>query len=91
MNDRTVSLSCIAAVALWVVTFALIFTGTVVAIVDHRDLLPFALAFMAHGLACSAAAATVSIRYMFKKQNRFMRQAFDLGRDAGPVSVRSMR
>lgn len=91
MNDRTVSLSCIAAVVLWVMTFALILTGTIVALVDHRNYLAFALAFMAHGLACSAAAATVSIRYMFKKQTRALRGVFDLGRDAGPASVRSMR
>jgi hypothetical protein len=81
----------VAAVSLWALTFVLIFAGTVVALVNHDRYLAIVLALMAHGLACSAAAATVSIRYMLKKQYRLIRAAFELGRDAGPTSVRSMR
>ena len=93
MHDRTISINCLAAFGLWGLTVVLIFAGTVVALVgDSTEYLAVAIGLMAHGLACSAAAATVSIRYMFKKQARFMRSAFELGRDAaGPVSVRSMR
>lgn len=91
MNDRTVSVACVAAIATWGATFMLILSGTIVALVDHQDYLAVVLGLMAHGLALSAAAATLSIRYMFKKQNRFLRSAFELGRDAGPAQVRSMR
>ena len=91
MSEKTVSVTCVAAISLWGLTFVLIFTGTVVALVDHDEYLAIALAFLAHGLACSAGAATVSIRYMLKKQYRLMRSAFELGRDAGGSQVRSVR
>lgn len=91
LSEKTVSITCIAAVSLWGLSFALVLAGTVVALIDHDAYLAAVLALMAHGLVCSAAAATVSIRFMFKKQARFLRSAFDLGRDAGPAPVRSMR
>lgn len=92
MNDRTVSIGCLAAIGLWGLTVLLILAGTIVGLVDDdRDHLAIVLSLMAHGLACSAAAATVSIRYMFNKQNRLLRSAFELGRDAAAGSVRSMR
>ncbi|WP_163168071.1 hypothetical protein [Arthrobacter sp. Alg241-R88] len=94
MHDRTISITCLAAYGLWALAFLLIFAGTAAAVVGGpTDYLAIALGLMAHGLAISAAAATVSIRYMFKKQARFMRSAFELGRDAspGPHSVRQMR
>ena len=91
MSDKTVSVTCVAAIGLWSLTWVLIFAGTIVALVDHDEYLAVVLSLMSHGLACSAAAATVSIRYMLKKQYRLMRSAFELGRDAGGAPVRSMR
>lgn len=93
MNERTVSVTCVAAVSLWVLTFLMILSGTVVAFTDHDRYLAASLALMAHGLALSAAAATVSIRYMLKKQERFLRDAFNLGRESATTagSVRSVR
>lgn len=91
MQDRTISLSCVAAIAMWVGAVVLIGSGTIVALVNHQDYLAAVLALMAHGLVLSAGAATMSIRYMFKRQNHFLRSAFELGRDAGPAPVRSVR
>lgn len=91
MSEKTVSVTCVAAIGLWALTWVLISAGTIVALVDHDEYLAVVLSLMAHGLACSAAAATVSIRFMLKKQYRLMRSAFELGRDASGSPVRSMR
>ena len=81
-GERSVSLTCVAAWGLWVGTFLLILASTVVGLVAHNDHLPVSLSLMAHGLACSAAAATVSIKSMLRNHDRLLRSAFDLGRDS---------
>ena len=91
MVERTVSLTCVAAIGLWVLTLVLIFTGSLVAIVSDGGQLPTAIALLAHGLASSAAAATMSIRMMIRKQNNLLRDAFRLGEDRGAGGVRAVR
>lgn len=84
--ERQVSVWCVAAIGLWVTTVLFILSGTLTAL-NHTEGtgLAVALALMAHGLACSAAAATVTIRNMFTRQNRLITSAYDLGREAGQV------
>lgn len=89
--ERTVSLTCVAAIGMWALTFVLIFSGSTLAVVSEGRHLAIVLTLMAHGLACSAAAATFSIRTMFRKQNRLVREVFELGRDSGEAAVRRMR
>ena len=88
--EKQVSLTCVAAIGLWTATFLFILSGTVVGFVTGDEHMHVILALMAHGLACSAAAATVSIRLMFKRQNKLLRDAFELGRDSAPP-VRRVR
>lgn len=91
MVEKTISLSCVAATGLWCLTFLLIFAGSVTGLVSGNDHGWVIAALMAHGLAFSAAAATMSIRLMIRKQNHLLREAFELGRDASRSQVRSMR
>lgn len=89
--DRSVSLTTVAATALWSSTFLLILAGTLVGL-SGGDRHSIMLALIAHGLAMSAGAATVSIRQMFKRQNSLLRDAFEMGRDSqGTSQVRAMR
>lgn len=89
--ERTVSVTCVAAIGLWVTTFVLIFTGAVVGLVSGNEHGWVIAALMAHGLALSAAAATMSIRLMIRKQNYMLQNAFELGQDSRGGSVRSVR
>lgn len=91
MVERTVSVTCVAAIGLWVTTFVLILAGSIVGLVSGNEHGWAIAALMAHGLAFSAAAATMSIRLMIRKQNHLLRDAFELGRDASKSPVRSMR
>ena len=77
VNDRSVSLGCVAAYAMWVTTVGLLLMGTV-----HGS----GIVAM-WGLAMSAGAATATIRSYFVNHNRMMRNAFDLGRDSAGVTV----
>jgi hypothetical protein len=77
MLDGQVNISCVAAWALWATSVALIISGGV------SGLWPLGQA----GLACSAAAATVTVRGFFTRQQVMMLNAFELGRD----SVRHLR
>lgn len=81
--EKTVSLTCVAAICLWGLTFVLIFSGSALGVATGDDHMPLVLTLMAHGLACSAAAATMSIRLMLRRQTRMLRDVFELGRDAG--------
>lgn len=92
MVERTVSVTCVAAIGLWVATFVLILAGAIVGLVSGNEHGWAIGALMATGLALSAAAATVSIRLMIRKQNHMLRSAFELGRDSqGAGAVRSVR
>lgn len=85
-SDRHVNLGCVYATALWIVTALFIFAGSAVAIDCPAGRgLAVGGALLAHGLACSAGAATVTIRAMLNGQSRLIQDAFDLGREAGPV------
>ena len=83
--EKVVTLTCVAAIALWSLTFVFVASGTVVGLLYRGDHVhPVVMMLMSYGLVCSAGAATVSIRLMFKRQNRLLRSAFELGRDAAP-------
>lgn len=88
--DRTVSLSCVVAVVLWAATFVLILAGSVAALGwEGRMGAGVAVSLMVHGLGCSAAAATITIRNGQKHQNKLLEDAFKLGQDV--ASVRRVR
>lgn len=88
MLERDVNLVCVAATVLWIGTFALIATGALVGMVASWHA---ANVLMCFGLALSAAAATVTIKAMLSQQNRLLRDAFDLGKDAGQAGLRQIR
>jgi hypothetical protein len=77
MLDGQVNIGCVAAWALWATAVVLIVSGWA------TGLWPLGQA----GLACSAAAVTVTIRGFFARQQAMMLNAFELGRD----SVRRLR
>lgn len=84
--ERVVTLNCVAAIALWALTFVFIISGTVLGLVSpDEDMHPVVMMLMAYGLVCAAGGATVSIRQMFKRQNKLLKAAFELGQDSGPV------
>lgn len=88
--DRTVSLNCVAAAVLWALTFFLILAGSIVGILSEgRAGAALAMSLMAHGLACSAGAATITIRNGQKHQNKLLEDAFKMGQDV--ASVRRVR
>lgn len=88
-SDRTVSLSCVAAIALWSTTVLFLLAGLALGVILEGEAgLLAAGTLMAHGLACSAAAATVSIRNLLKRYTRKFQDAFDLGHEAGLRSFR---
>lgn len=89
--ERTISVTCVAAIGLWVTTFLLIFAGAVVGLVSGNEHGWVIAALMASGLGLSAAAATASIRLMIRRQNRLLTDAFEFGREARGGGVRSMR
>lgn len=89
MVERTISITCVAAIGLWGTTFVLILAGSIIGLVSGNEHGWAIAGLMAHGLACSAAAATMSIRLMIRKQNHLLRDAFNLGQDA--ARVRSVR
>lgn len=80
--EKQLSITCVAAIALWVATFTFILTGTVVGLATGHDYIPVVLSLMAHGLALGAAAATVTMRQMLKSQYGLLRTAFELGQDS---------
>ena len=77
VTDRSVSLGCVVAYGLWAATVALLLVGT----------LFHGLTWQNWGLACSAGAATATVRQYFVRQNRMMRNAFELGRDAAVAAT----
>lgn len=89
--EREVNLTCVLAWVMWVSTFALIGIGAVVGIAAGGDAQHVATPLMTFGLAMSAAAATVTIQAMLRKQNGLLRDAFALGRDSGQSEVRRVR
>lgn len=89
MQGRQVGLGTLCAVLLWMGTFACVLTGTVAALgADGSDGFGVAIAFAAHGLALSAAAATVTICNAIGDQTRKNREAFLMGRDIAGESAR---
>lgn len=88
-TDRTVPVMCVVSAVLWTLTMVLIFAGTVTAVASESERgFAVSMSVMAHGLACSAAAATVTIRNMLKSQNRMLEDAFALGRDHAATPMR---
>lgn len=69
----TIRVGCVAAYGLWILTVALLATGT------HFD----SVTWQNWGLAGSALAATATIRSYFTAQNRILRNVFELGVDKG--------
>lgn len=69
----TINLGCVAAYGFWLLTVLLLAIGTVL---EH-------MTWQNWGLACSAAAATATIRSYFVNTNRMMRNVFELGVDKG--------
>lgn len=80
-TDRTVSLACVLATVLWTLTLLLIVAGSIAAITSD-GFSGLSMSLVAYGLACSAGAATVTIRNGQKHQDRLLSAAFDLGKDA---------
>jgi hypothetical protein len=60
--ERQVSVTCVVAITLWMTSFGLILAGSVLGLTTGADHLPIVLALMSHGLALSAAAASVTVR-----------------------------
>lgn len=85
IQDRTISLGCAAATALWSVTVMLILAGAICAftVVEGGTGMATTLTLMSSGLSASAAAATVTIRNMIHAQNKRLESAFNLGQEAG--------
>lgn len=84
-SGRQVPLCRLAEVALWGLVALLLATGTVVGIAVGTDWFPAVAALMAHGLALSAAAATVSIRNRITRQEAQMRDVFLMGRESTTI------
>lgn len=83
---RKISLGTVAAVVFWALTVLFILVGTVTSLTTDTDRgFAVAMSFMAHGLACSAAAATVTIRNGLQYQNDLVDNAFELGRDSRQI------
>lgn len=90
--EKQVSVTCVVAIGMWVAASVFVFGGTVLALWAGERFMASAIALMAQGLGLSAAAATVTVRQMFKTQNLMMREVFLLGREStGNPPVRSMR
>ena len=89
---RKVTLCSVLATGLWVGTVVFLLAGIVVAIALTSNM-GFAIGFSlcAMGLACSAAAATATIRAMIDGQTRVIEDAFDLGREVGAGNMRRIR
>lgn len=84
MFDREVTMGCVLTYLAWAGSGLLLLTGTVsILMADSIDSGVFVtgLALLAHALMGSAVAATCSIHQMLVRQRRFMRDAFDMGRD----------
>lgn len=81
MTDWKISVGCAVAVGLWGAVVALLAAGTATG--DVR--------LGVYGLACSAAAATASIRCYHVTTNRMLRDAFELGRESARVEDGSLR
>jgi hypothetical protein len=89
MHEKHVTVGCLVAWVLWVSAFGLILTGAVTWIAWGND--DHGCALMSFGMAFSAGAATATIRTFFATQNRLLRDAFELGREAGPTVRRLPR
>lgn len=88
-SERNVSLHSVAASILWSCTFLLMLAGSIVALVASGTLaLALGGVLIAHSLACSACAATVTIRNGLKHQNKLFQDAFTLGQDYGATPMR---
>ena len=83
--ERSVSAGCVLAYALWALVGLLMATAWVLAWGDP----PRAPVLAWSGAATSAVAATVHVRQFFVTQNRLMRDAFELGKEA--TGVRTLR
>lgn len=81
LTDREVSIGCVVAYVLWGCVLLLLTLGWWL---DEPHLGQF-------GLAASAAAATATIRSYFVRQNRMMRNAFELGRDSAGATPTPIR
>lgn len=75
MTDRTLSAGCVVATGLWALMVVLLAVAWATGNDDAGRV----------GLACSAAAATATIRQFFVVQNKMVRNAFELGRDSAQV------
>lgn len=76
MTDRAVSVGCVAAYALWAVSSLALVAGLLIwddRVADH--LVRFAI------WTCGIAV-TATVRVYFVKQNRIIRNAFELDREA---------
>lgn len=94
MFDREVSMGCVMSVTCWAGALLAMLTGTILLIVApslDSNLAAAALAVIAHALALTAVAATVTVRQMFKQQNRLLRDAFDMGRDVASRRIGGAR
>lgn len=89
VQQRKVNVTSVVAATFWVVAVGFTLAGTIVAIAMRRDL-GVALALMAHGIVCSAAAATATVRGYIDGQLQLLTDVFELGRDSGN-DIRPMR
>lgn len=89
-QSKQVEVGCVVAAGMWGATAALILVGTIVGSIQGT-VTPAVIGLCSTALALSAGAATATIRTYFVRMDRKVNQFFELGRDYGAGSVRSMR
>lgn len=79
-TTRTVELPCVIAIALWALSIGLFILTAVAG--PHIGLMPTLFA-LAASLILAGVACCASVRVMLIRHYEAMRNAFELGRDAG--------
>jgi len=78
LTDREVSVGCLAAYGMWSCALTLLSLGW---LLDQAHLAPF-------GIVSAIAGATAMVRQYFVRQNRLMRNAFELGQESTAIPLR---
>ena len=93
MQDKQIGVWFASATVLWGFAVLLITAGGIVGLASNGDGNEVATVSMVIGLWVTGAAMTLSIKHMFCRYNRLIRDAFEMGRDAerGERSLHSLR
>lgn len=81
VSDRSISLGCIAAYGLWGLSVTLLVWSVVASSLSPRTFVTMQNA----AVVFAAGGGVATIRSYFVAQNRMMRNAFDLAKDAAPA------